>query len=518
MASLLPNFEPGPFRRFVDGLRDSVAIDEQGVLTYVNPKFLEHLGLLSETSALGRSMTDLLERELFTSELAQLTSAIDSARARADGAVTELRLAFSRAGERVYEVSIHTQQPPSGTVLVFTLKEVMTAHGVRAALEHTDRLASLGTLAAGVAHEINNPLAYVVSNLGYSIEQIIRIRGQLASAPLPERLSEEFAHNLTLICEALEEAGEGTDRVARIVQGLKSFSRSEGESRGPVNLEEVLNSAVNMAENEIRYRAQLERAFGETPIVFGNEARLVQVFVNLLVNAAQAIPEGSPQSHRIRVSTSVAANGNVIAEVSDTGVGIPREMVDRIFDPFFTTKPIGVGTGLGLSICHGLIHGLGGNISVVSEERRGTTFRVELLPANPPEVRRAAISDRPSAARAELLIIDDEPLVLRAFRRTLASQHNILTVNDAQKALEMIEQGQGFDLIFCDLMMPGMTGMDFHALLRQADPALAERVVFLTGGAFTSSAREYLNSVPNRALEKPVHPRALRSFVSKALA
>lgn len=502
----------------MDGLREPVAIDENGVLTYVNSKLLEHLGLENEASALGRSMSELLECELHTSEQAQVGSAIDAARARADGAVTELRLAFSRFGERVYEVSIHTQQPPSGTVLVFTFKEVMTAHGVRAALEHTDRLASLGTLAAGVAHEVNNPLAYVVSNLGYSIEQIIRLRSQLATAPLPEQVRGEFGENLTRICEALEEAGEGTDRVARIVQGLKSFSRSEGESRGPVNLQEVLNSAVNMAENEIRYRAQLERSFGDTPLVFGNEARLVQVFVNLLVNAAQAIPEGSPYSHRIRVSTSVAANGSVLAEVSDTGVGIPHEMVDRIFDPFFTTKPIGVGTGLGLSICHGLVHGLGGNISVVSEERRGTTFRVELLPAEPAEVRGTTISDRPSASRGELLIIDDEPLVLRAFRRTLAAQHNILTVNDAAKALDMIEQGQAFDLIFCDLMMPGMTGMDFHALLSQADPELAERVVFLTGGAFTSSAREYLNSVPNRALEKPLHPRALRSFVSKALS
>lgn len=518
MPPFLPHLDTGPFRRFVDGLRDSVAIDEDGRLTYLNPTFVEHLGLTSDQPALGRSMVQVLRDELKAEELAQLDSAIESARARGDGAVTELRVVFSRTGERVYEVSIHTQQPETGTVLVFTLKEVLTARGVRAALEHTDRLASLGTLAAGVAHEINNPLAYVVSNLGYSIEQLIRMRSQLPSAAIPEPLREELGDDLSRISEALEEAGEGTDRVARIVQGLKSFSRSEGESRGPVNLCEVLNSAANMAENEIRYRALLERAYTETPLVFGNEARLVQVFVNLLVNAAQAIPEGNPHAHRIRVSTTVTPSGRVIAEVSDTGVGIPQEMVDRVFDPFFTTKPIGVGTGLGLSICHGLIHGLGGSISVVSEEKRGTTFRVELLPAEPPDLRRTPISDRPSASRGELLIIDDEPLVLRAFRRTLAAQHNILTVSDAAKALDLIKQGQAFDLIFCDLMMPGMTGMDFHALLRSADPGLAERVVFLTGGAFTSTAREYLNSVPNRALEKPLHPRALRTFVSKALA
>src|SRR5690606_1276365 len=235
-------------------------------------------------------------------------------------------------------------------------------------------------------------------------------------------------------------------------------------------------------------------------------------------NAAQAIPEGDPESHCIRISIGVSASGMVQSEISDTGVGIPRDMLDRVFDPFFTTKPIGVGTGLGLSICHGLVHGLGGNISVVSEEKRGTSVRIELLPAQLRELEPPLNSEESNGARGELLIIDDEPLVLRAFSRTLSAHHNILTVSDARKALALIAKGQEFDLIFCDLMMPGMTGMDFHALLHGADPQLAERVVFLTGGAFTSSARDYLNSVSNRALEKPLHPRALRNFVSKALS
>lgn len=515
MASLLPNFEPGPFRRFVDGLRDSVAIDEQGVLTYVNPKFLEHLGLLSETSALGRSMTDLLERELFTSELAQLTSAIDSARARAEGAVTELRLAFSRAGERVYEVSIHTQQPPSGTVLVFTLKEVMTAHGVRAALEHTDRLASLGTLAAGVAHEINNPLAYVVSNLGYSIEQIIRIRGQLASAPLPERLSEEFAHNLTLICEALEEAGEGTDRVARIVQGLKSFSRSEGESRGPVNLEEVLNSAVNMAENEIRYRAQLERAFGETPIVFGNEARLVQVFVNLLVNAAQAVGEGEAQTNEIRIVTLTDPSGNAVVEIRDTGPGIPEAVLGRVFDPFFTTKPVGVGTGLGLAICHGIVSSMGGRITAGNREGGGAVFRVTLPPASEPGAAHGA--PRPThaqAARAAVLVVDDEPAVGVIMTRVLRG-YEVTSVTTAKAALALIDSGAAFDVILSDVMMPEMSGMELYSELLARNTRWAERMVFVTGGAFTPAAKAFLDSVANERIDKPFNPAVVRALVER---
>ncbi len=507
------------FRRLVDGLRDGVAIESDGVLRYANQSLLEQLGVHGLEGVLGRSMRELLETQLDREGLEQMDAAIASARGHEEGATAELRLRCNASGERAFDVSIKTEHHGDARTLVFNFKELASTQGVRAALEHADRLASLGTLAAGVAHEINNPLAYVVSNLGYSIEQLIRIRSMLKHPALPEELQNELTDALAPISEALEEAGEGTDRVARIVQGLKSFSRSEGESRGPVDLQRVLNSAISMAENEIRYRARLDRAYDDTPQVFGNEARLVQVFVNLLVNAAQAIPEGNPHAHRIGVSTRVAESGAVVVEISDTGIGIPRDMLDRIFDPFFTTKPIGVGTGLGLSICHGLVHGLGGRISVASEEKCGTTFRVELLPANITLPRKPPLSERPpSTHRGELLIIDDEPLVLRAFRRTLAAHHNILTVSDARKALRMIEKGQAFDLIFCDLMMPGMTGMDFHALLRAADPKLADRVVFLTGGAFTSRAREYLNSVPNRALEKPLHPRALRNFVSKVLS
>lgn len=505
------------FKPYLDALRDGIAIEDDGVLSYVNPCLADQLAIESPAAGEGRTLIDLLSEHLDLEELARVSGAIESARAHGDGVATELHLSCSRSNDRAFELCITTLRSGHSVSLLFSFREVPSQHGVRAALEHADRLASLGTLAAGVAHEINNPLAYVVSNLGYSIEQIVRIRSMLGEADLPEQLRRRLDQTLAPISEALEEASEGTDRVARIVQGLKSFSRSEGESRGPVDLQRVMNSAISMAENEIRYRAQLERAFAPTPPVFGNEARLVQVFVNLLVNAAQAIPEGNPHAHRIRVSTHVNDHA-VVAEVSDTGVGIPRDMLDRIFDPFFTTKPIGVGTGLGLSICHGLVHGLGGTISVISEEKRGTTVRVELVPAELQELNKRPLSERPTAARGELLIIDDEPLVLRAFRRTLAAHHNILTVTDARKALTMIEQGQEFDLIFCDLMMPGMTGMDFHALLEKADPKLAERVVFLTGGAFTSSARDYLNSVPNRALEKPLHPRALRSFVSKALA
>ena len=517
MHAVFAQADVSSFKPYLDALRDGIAIEEEGVLSYVNPCLAEQLGTSGPAAIEGRTLIDVLAEHVDLEELAQVSGAVESARAHGDGVVTELQLSCSRSNDRSYELCITTLRGHSVSLL-FNFKEVPSPHGVRAALEHADRLASLGTLAAGVAHEINNPLAYVVSNLGYSIEQIIRVRSMLSDAGIPEQLRRQLNETLAPIAEALEEAGEGTDRVARIVQGLKSFSRSEGESRGPVDLQRVLNSAISMAENEIRYRAHLERAFVQTPPVFGNEARLVQVFVNLLVNAAQAIPEGDPHEHRIRVSTHVSDHGAVVAEISDTGVGIPHDMLDRIFDPFFTTKPIGVGTGLGLSICHGLVHGLGGNISVISQEKRGTTVRVELRPAELQELNKRPLSERPSAARGELLIIDDEPLVLRAFRRTLASHHNILTVTDARKALSIIEKGQAFDLIFCDLMMPGMTGMDFHALLEKADPKLAERVVFLTGGAFTSSARDYLNSVPNRALEKPLHPRALRSFVSKALA
>jgi signal transduction histidine kinase len=235
----------------------------------------------------------------------------------------------------------------------------------------TERMVSLGTLAAGVAHEINNPLAYVLSNLHY-VDTEVRTLSQHVT-----ELSGEQGQELQ---QALREAIDGGNRVRDIVRDLKTFSRGGNDQRSPVDIHTVLDSCASMARSEIRHRARLVKNYGRVPPVYANDSRLGQLFLNLLVNAAQAIPHGNASRNEIRVTTTCEA-GQVLVEIQDTGVGISPENITRLFDPFFTTKDAGAGTGLGLSICHGIVTAQGGRISVESQPNQGSTFRV-VLPAS----------------------------------------------------------------------------------------------------------------------------------------
>ncbi len=224
-----------------------------------------------------------------------------------------------------------------------------------------DCMASMGALAAGVAHEINNPLTFVVANLAYTLDAVSQIEPRPVEA-----------------LRALEDAQEGVERVRNIVLDLKMFSRSEEGADEPVDVRRILRSAANLVSNEVKHRARLRLELGDVPPVLANFHRLGQVFVNLMINATQAIPEGAADRHVIAASCRPDPDGRVCVEVSDTGCGIPSEVLPRIFEPFFTTKPVGVGTGLGLAVCHRIVTRLGGTIDVESREGEGTTFRVRL--------------------------------------------------------------------------------------------------------------------------------------------
>ncbi|MFP2912421.1 ATP-binding protein, partial [Pyxidicoccus sp. 3LFB2] len=243
--------------------------------------------------------------------------------------------------------------------------DITDRKAMQAQLVVSDRLAAVGTLAAGVAHEINNPLAFVLSNLSFLSGEL-----QGVSRELPPGRTAEME-------EVLREASDGAHRVRQIVRDLRTFSRGDDEVATSVNVQSVLESAITMARGELKMRAQIVREYRDVPLVEGNEGRFGQVFLNLLINAAQAIPQGKPDQHEVRLVLRHTGD-RVIVEVKDTGVGMAPEVRARIFDPFFTTKPVGEGTGLGLSICHGIVTGFGGEITVESEEGRGSTFRVAL--------------------------------------------------------------------------------------------------------------------------------------------
>jgi two-component system, cell cycle sensor histidine kinase and response regulator CckA len=244
---------------------------------------------------------------------------------------------------------------------VAIIRDVTERKALEARLLRADRMASLGTLAAGVAHEINNPLTYVLLHLGYLARELPKLHG-----------SEDLARRVA-------EIQDGVERVELIVRDLKLFSRPDAERHEAIDVRRVIDSAANLAAGEIRHRARLRKDYTAVRPIMASEARLGQLFLNLLMNAAQSIPEGDADANEIAVRVS-EKDERVVVEVSDTGCGIPAEVQKRIFDPFFTTKPVGVGTGLGLSICHGIVESLGGEIRVNSRQGRGSTFTV-LLPA-----------------------------------------------------------------------------------------------------------------------------------------
>lgn len=367
-----------------------------------------------------------------------------------------------------------------------------------------DRMASVGTLAAGVAHEINNPLAFVTTNLSLALRQL----GTLTALPPLTQLAE--------LKEMLTDAQTGAERIRKIVRGLKTFSRAEAEQRVTVDVRPLLELSINMTFNEIRHRARLVKDFGKIPHVAADEARLGQVFINLLINAAQALPEGDTAAHEIRLVTSTDPQGRAVIEVSDTGTGIPAEVVERIFDPFFTTKPVGVGTGLGLSICHTIVTGMGGEMLVNSTVGIGTTFRVVLPAATAATevVAAPASASKKDLACAAVLVVDDEPALGLIFRRVLCD-HEVTTVTTAKQALELLDSGKDFDVIFSDLMMPEMSGMEFYAELLRRFSHLAGRVVFVSGGAFTPDAQAFIDRVDNELLEKPFDPDVALDLVER---
>jgi len=383
---------------------------------------------------------------------------------------------------------------------VAVLRDVSMQRRHEAQLIISDRMASVGSLAAGVTHEINNPLAAVLAN----VELAIGDARSLGSNRTIERLVEE-----------LSDAQEAANRVREIVRDLKLFSRIEEERHGPVDAREVLESALRMAWNEIRHRARLVRSFEDVPLVHANDARLGQVFLNLLVNAAQAIPDGRAESNEIRVALRRVGE-RVLVEFSDTGSGMSEEVLRQVFTPFFTTKAPGVGTGVGLPVCQRIVSALGGQISAESKIGVGSTFRVLLPTANvvgaaPPPSYPAATTE--PLRRGRVLVVDDEPMVALAVRRSLESQHDVSVVNRAQDAIDMLRAGERFDVIFCDVMMPNVTGIDFYKEVSALAPSELDKVVFLTGGAFASQARQFLETIPNMRVDKPFTPDELRRLV-----
>ncbi|MGE6759353.1 ATP-binding protein [Corallococcus interemptor] len=373
-----------------------------------------------------------------------------------------------------------------------------------------ERMTSVGTLAAGVAHEINNPLSYVTSNLAYLWERV-------AQPVVPAEQLEELRQ---VVAEALEGAG----RVRSIVRDLRTFSRTEEEQHGPVDVRRAVEDAVKRMRDEFQQRSSMACDLEPVAAVHGNEGRLAQVVTGLLTNALQSFGDRPPEENLIKLRVRPGREGHVLIEVEDNGQGMAPEVRQRIFDPFFTTRSPKGGTGLGLSICLTLVHAMGGHIEVASEQGQGSLFRVELPAlALPPESARPVqavanvVDESAQAARAtrslrRLLLIDDEPAVGSAVSRLLRNLYEVHVIQDAREALTRLSRGEKFDAILCDLMMPGMSGMDFLVELERLAPELAPRTGLMTGGV-NPQAREFVGRRARELLEKPFERDQLCTFV-----
>lgn len=507
------------FERAVESSTDAIGMSNpDGRHYYQNPAFDELFGDVGETppdtiyvdKKQGHDVFEVLKRgEAWSGE-------VEMYGRQREKRQIELRAypLKDQAGDILGLVGVHT--------------DVTERRELKVQLAQSDRLSSMGMLAAGVAHEINNPLAYILYNLQSLnedlpklLQDVREIQARLAEYDASSQVLSDAAESMNPemlddILDRFKDALSGTQRIRDIARGLGTFSKVEKDQLVPVDLRHVIEVAVNMAYNEIKYRARLVKDYGKTPAVFASEGRLSQVFLNLIINASHAIDEGNVEDNEIRVRTW-SETDTVFAEVRDTGSGIPPENLGKLFEPFFTTKKIGVGSGLGLAISKNIVEGYGGTIDVKSEVGKGTSFTISI----PVRYEEPATAEAPiqkgvdeDTQRGRFLIVDDEEGIRLAMVRMLRGHETVQAASGAE-ARAVLEKDQAFDLILCDMMMSDISGIDLHRWLAAEHPFLARQFIFITGGAFTPSASEYLRKVDNIRLEKPFDVANLKKIVSE---
>jgi PAS domain S-box-containing protein len=481
------------FRALVEQLQEMVIVRRGERIAYVNLSAVATLGYDRASDLVGRLFDEVVDPDDLCAQPGDATRPRTLRLLRRDGEV------------RAVEVVSFGLDFDDGPSLVFVARDVTELRELQARRALTERLAAFNTLVAGVAHELNNPMTYALAGVDVALRRL-----RVCAASGPQDADDALA------LEALERALTGLNRMRDIVRNLVTFAHGDPETRSIVDVRSLLESAIQLASHQIRHRARIEKELGEVPPIEANAARLGQVFLNVLVNAAEAIPEGQADRHCVRVITRIEDDSTVEIEIADTGVGISAEELPRIFDPFFSTKGPSAGTGLGLSIAHGIVRDLGGRISVQSTVGQGTVVRLE-LPCARAWKRTSTQSATPiasgAAERCRILVIDDDRLVGDAIARVLTQESDVTVVTSGEEALKRLAEGERFDVILCDLLMPVMTGMDFYAELVRAAPESIGSVVFMTGGASTPRARAFVEGLAGTCLQKPIDAKELRELV-----
>lgn len=473
------------FQAILDAAPDGVVISREGVVLFANDAAVRILGEPTRESVIGRQLHEFLGvdgartmRERI--ELMRRTGArlppLEYAATRADGSKV--------IGEVTSMVSSYDDQP----AVVAFVRDVTERVSMREQLAETDRLAAVGTAAAGVAHEINNPLQIA----------------SLALGKLERQVGDDRAAK-----QSLSELSTSLERIASIVRDLITFSRAEKFEREEVNVQSALVAAARFVGHRLPEHVKLTTEVTELPRVLGSPHQVEQVVVNLLMNALQALPEGQPSE--IVLVGSTDADGRIAIQVTDSGSGIAPEILPRVFDPFFTTKPPGAGTGLGLAVCQGIVARHGGRMDIDSEVGKGTSVRVRLPAA--PQRDDLPVESEPRGLR--ILVVDDERQVVETLERLL-SGNRVVGITDGALAVERLDTEE-FDVVLCDLGMRPVNGRDVYEAVAAKRPALASRFVFMTGGTFAHELHSFLNGLERPPLYKPFDWPTLRRAIASVV-
>lgn len=390
---------------------------------------------------------------------------------------------------------------------VASRRELQAAHAelqaAQARLVVAEKFIAIGQLASGVAHELNNPATWVLLGLQQARRRIAEARGLAHGEPVAALLGEVDA--------ILADVDAGTERIRGVVSELRTLSRVETDENAAFDLEEVVRQAGQLARPAYQGVARLVLELAPVPPIHGNRRRIGQLITNLIANAAQAIDKGGVD-HEIAITTRRDGDFAVIA-IEDTGPGIPAELWEKVFDPYFTTKSSDVGTGLGLAIVRTIAKHHGGDARITEGTRRGARIEVTLPVRTGSAVVVAAPAPAPLRRHARILIIDDEPLLLRSLAEALRDDVDVVCANGGAEAVELLRADRAFDLVLCDLQMPSFDGVAVHEMLTRDAPELVPRLVYMSGGAVTSRAHAFLQRVRPRMIDKPIQVDAVLALV-----
>jgi PAS domain S-box-containing protein len=488
--------------------------DREGRLTQLNARFEPLLGQTAE-AWLGRPLADLV----VPADTPALRDAITAALGGAPPREVTVRYAAREGSSRV--MSVRVSSLSRGEALLVVMREVTDEVAQRAQILLNEKLASIGQVAASVAHELNNPMAWVMANL----EQIrgVAIRLLHAARHAPDAPAEGPANNdelvraIDTIDQSCHEALVGVERMRDIVTDLNVFSSSNERRPERMELVDVIELALRMTGPQLSQLCRVERLYGDMPQLVGYPGKLSQVFVNLFINAAQAMPPRPRDENVVRVTARYSAGRGAASaesgegaheiEVEDNGRGMTPEVIEHMFDPFFTTKEEHARAGIGLWVSRKILEEQRGAMTVESTPGEGTRFTIRLHGLDPaahpaaPEPMDTPVPPR----RATLLFVDDEPMLLSAFARAFDEDHEVLIAESGEAALDLLRARCGrVDAIICDLLMPRMSGMDLYDVVGEQFPSLRSRMAFMSGGAFTARAREFIERVDNPKISKPI--------------